>query len=259
MSNIINNIKNAITRFIEYVKSLIEFIEGKIGRKAFIAIVVLLVILIGVIIFLTRPKYLYQETGKEDVPVLTNDDAKSIVDSVLVNLLNVYENPKEVFEVEEIYEEEKEEEKKEEAQPEEPEIIDDYTGEETEEKEEKVKVPSKYVIKDYSKKMKSIFTSDGKTEFEKMTFNGKKFYEKEEDKIYFNTSIVSKENKFSGDPYTITQLVMADGEISCKLHFSRLSINENDEVSYAVYTKSINIIKTIDGWLVSSFKYTIEK
>ena len=248
--------KSKIQNAFNYVVSWIKFAEEKIGRKALISIVAGVVFLVIGLIILSRPNYIYQEGGNKEVPKLSTEEAKSIVDSTLENIFKIYEEPKEIFEVEAIKAKPKE------VEEDDDEIIDDYTAEKKEaEKERLANIIEKYEIKDYDKKIGEYFTSAGKKEFEAMTFKGEKFFEKDQDsnKIYFNTSIVTSENKFSDDTYTISNIVIDNGEITCSVHFSRLSINENDEVSYAVYSKNITLVKSINNWLVASFKYSIEK
>ena len=76
--------------------------------------------------------------------------------------------------------------------------------------------------------------------------------------------VVPDGNKFSNDAYSISGFVIDEDEISCKIYFSRLLINELDEVSYEVYTKKLVLVKkeveedkkekeTV--WLVDSFNY----
>ena len=250
--------KDAIKKYKDFIVSWIKFIEEKIGRKAFIAISVGVVFLFVSLIMLSRPKNILQEYVQTEVPKLTIADATSIVESTLPTILNIYENPGEVFDVEEVM-----------AEPnfdsivdinDDSVIIDDYTEENIEKEKDRLsKIVEKYIINDYSVKIDDYFTGEGREEFENTTFNGKKYYEVIDEKTYFNTNIVSDENKFSKDSFTISNLVVVDGEITCKISFSRLLIDENDEVNYAVYTKELVLVKALNNWLVDSFNYSITK
>lgn len=243
-----------IKYILEYLKDQVMKIVNKLGKDKTLIIVGAIIFLFGFLLYQTRPKVVYQETGELAPTVLDDDGAKSLIDSIIPNILNVYEDPSKLFEVETPSTEEEEEESEEKEEKK-----DDKKEEETEEEIDGLK------INNYDTVMPKYFTKDGINEFQKMMFSDKAYYKKVDDTVYFMNDVVPKTNKFTGDTYTITKLVIKDDEISCKVNFSRLLINELDEVSYEVYTKKLVLVKVenedekskdkSDIWLVNSFDY----
>ena len=237
----------------QYAIDQIKKVVDKLGKPTCLIIVGLFIFFVGLIMYNSRPRVIYTESGEFETGVMSEDAANSMVESLLPKLLNIYEKPSDVFKVKDVS-------KKEET-----------TTEEEPKKEETKKEDAKeepvingLLIEDYDNVMANYFTKDGITEFEKTKFGDKSYFNKVDDKVYFMNDVVPDGNKFSNDAYSISGFVIDEDEISCKIYFSRLLINELDEVSYEVYTKKLVLVKkeveeekkekeTV--WLVDSFNY----
>ena len=239
----------------QYAIDQIKKVVDKLGKPACLMIVGAFIFFVGLIMYTSRPRVIYTESGQYDTGVMSEEDAKSMVESLLPKLLNIYEKPSDVFKV-------KDASKKEETTTEETE--GEKQEEKKDEKKEEQEVINGLLIEDYDNVMANYFTKDGITEFEKAKFEDKAYFNKVDDKVYFMNDVIPDSNKFSKDSYSISGFVIDEDEMSCKIYFSRLLINERDEVSYEVYTKKLVLVKKEkeedkkeenDVWLVDSFNY----
>ena len=244
---------NNVKYILEYAKNQITKIVDKLGKDKTLMIVGAIIFVLGFMMYQSRPKVLYQETGAIEEEALNEDSAKSIITSILPNILKVYESPGDLFTIgggpsskeEEVTspEDKKDDKKK---------------------KEDKEEVNGA-IIEDYESVMTKYFTKDGINEFEQMLFGDKTYYKKVDKTVYFVNDVIPDQNKFSKDTYILSKPIIKDNEIECTINFSRLNINQLDEVNYEVYTKKLVLVKDEQEednkkekttiWLVDSFNY----
>ncbi len=236
---------------IQYIFEQINKIVNKLGKATCLVLVGVFLLFIGFMIYTSRPRVIYNEQGEITSYVMSEDEAKSLIESILSNVLNIYENPTKLFKVK----------------------SDNVEEHETEEKakEEKKDIDPNIYILDYDSIMPKYFTKNGIMEFEEMKFSNKPYYNKNEDgDIFFSTNVILDNNKFTNVSYTITKLIIGETEISCNINFSKLRIDELDEVNYEVYTKKLVLVKEEEDetnkedenktyWLVESFNYANKK
>ena len=151
----------------QYALDQIKKVVDKLGKPTCLIIVGLFIFFVGLIMYNSRPRVIYTESGEFDTGVMSEDAAKSMVESLLPKLLNIYEKPSDVFKVKDVS-------KKEET-----------TTEEEPKKEETKKEDAKeepvingLLIEDYDNVMANYFTKDGITEFEKTKFGDKSYFNK---------------------------------------------------------------------------------
>jgi hypothetical protein len=234
---------------VEYVRTQINKIVNKLGKATCLILLGLFVFVIGLGLYMSRPQVIYTETGDVYSSVMSEDEAKSLIDSFVGTLIKIYEKPAEIFKTEDASK--KEEPKEGETAP-----TDDGSNQE---------IVDGLLIKDYDTVMPNYFTKDGISQFENMKFKNVSYINKKESKVYFMNNVIPQENMFSNDSYSITKINVKEEEISCNINFSRLMINNLDEVSYEVYTKKLVLVKKASEdekdnnkesvWLINYFDY----
>ncbi len=205
-------------------------------------------IVLGIVLFVTsKPK---EEVHIDNNPKLSNDEAKVLVNDMVKKVINVYENPKEVFEVEE--------------EKEEPEV--DENGEKLPEgvkivekdgiKYHEIIVKDYIVVKDYDSKINALFTEKGINELEKTVFNKKSFVKKEEDKISILIEIPT-DNQYINSNISVDKVEVKEEEITATVTLTtyKLSDTDSDELEFYVIVKNIKLVKKNDVWFVDSFPY----
>ena len=244
--------KYIVGYFVDQIKKIVD----KLGKATCLVLVGLFLLLIGFLIYSSRPRVIYNEQSEVKPAIMSEEDAKSLISSILTSALNIYENPSKIFEVK------KDETSNEEGQ----------TEEKKENKTEENKpVDTKTYIVNYDEIITKYFTKNGITEFENMKFSDKKYYNKNENgEVYFDSDVILENNKFTNVTYTLTKLVIGEEEISCNINFSKLRIDQLDEVNYEVYTKKLVLVKDENDdsnenkenkttWLIDSFDYANKK
>ena len=169
---------------------------------------------------------------------LSQEEASELILEKVRNIIDVYENKETTFKLVE--------EKKEEPQevPEGEEIPQDDT-------------PSEYVkVSNYDDVLKKLFTEKGITEIEELKFNEKLFVDKKEDGSIYLLRTIPTENSYLNCSISIKDIVITLDEIKAIVTFSRNTIDQNDNLTYYVYEKNIDLIKKDDNWLVNTFVYT---
>lgn len=183
-------------------------------KEKLILITGIFFLLFGVILFALSPE---KKTVQSSEAIITEAEAKEIVKEKVGEILNLYENPKEVFNVEE--------------------------------SDKKLY----FVALNYDEVVNKKFTKKYKDEFEKAIINKNKVVIKEDDKTYILKPI--EEIKYILDNSTINLEVFNNKEITGEIRFSNYKLNNNDELEYLIYIKTISLIKSGDSWLVDSFVY----
>ena len=181
-----------------------------------------LIIFLGILFFCSGI-YLYSNK-KEPVQNIQNvnlnrEQAVSVMKSLILDTISIYENPSNYFNVE---------------------II---------EGDNLVKVL------DYDDKVDRVFTKDGKKELENMMFDNKKFVTKNDDGVFVLNSI-PLDNKIINSTISFNKVVIKSNEISSEVTFSNDTLNNDGNVLYKIITKDIVISKIDDSWYINSFVYS---
>ena len=153
------------------------------------------------------------------------------------NAISVYENPSLLFKVSDATITIKEEKKEEE--------------EETEDNSNNAKL-----VSNYNDVIKTIFSSNGIKQLEKMTFNKKKYVYKNNDVVYFINNIIDTDYSLTDIAFTYSKFTIKSDTITCNVNFNKVTIDEDNAVNYYIITKPIKLVKTGDDWLIDSFNYT---
>ena len=216
-------------------------------KPKFLLVVGAILIFFGFIIYSTRPQQTYTETGEVELERLSDEQARTVIESLLKNAIEVYENPSSLFktsdakvEVAKDKEEEKKEDKKEESK---------------EEKKEEETNNAK-LISNYDEIIKTIYTEKGIKQLEKMTFKDKSYVHKEDDKVYFMNNVIDEEYSLTDIAFTYSNFVINKDKISANINFNKVTIDEINAVNYYIITKPIKLVKSGDNWLIDSFEYT---
>jgi len=205
-----------------------------------------IVLVIVLIFIITRPQQAYVEQSAAEIDRLSDEQAKNVIESLMKNAIDVYENPGNIFKVSDasIDIEEKKEEKEENKE------------EKKEEKQEEKKENNAKLISNYDEVMKTIFTEKGIKEFEKMIFKDKKYVYKKNDIVYFINDVIDKDYVLSDVTFNYSKFSVKKESISCNVNFNKVDIDEVNTVNYYIITKAIKIVKSGDNWLIDSFVYT---
>jgi len=229
-----------------------------ISKSTMLMIVGGLFLFIGMMLYMTRPQVQYDSNTQIMTTILSVDESKTLMDSLLKNIINLYEKPNELFDVTpEKYEnpEEKKEEVKEDTskkntkkntKKEEP-IVEEEPKEET---------TNALAVNNYEEIITKLFTEKGIKQLENMKFNDVKYIVKDGDKVYFMDDVVGKDNKFASDIYVYGKPLITENKIKCKISFNRVTIDTNDETNYELFIKELVIVKKDDNWLIDSFDYS---
>lgn len=177
----------------------------------------LLLVVFGIFLYMKR------DTIKNDnkPKILSREEAVSVITEKVKNVINVYENPKEIFDIE-----------------------DTDQG--------------LIKLNNYENKISNIFSENGLQEFEKMKFNGKSFIKKEDSGIFILSKLPEK-SIYINSKIKVEQVVVKETTIASEVTFSSYSLKENDIIDYYVTTKEILLVKNNDTWLIEKFDYSNDK
>jgi len=190
-------------------------------KKSYIFIIVGVLLLVGGI-------SLYVGTMEkppvvQDNLLLSMDEAKNLISEKVNHLIKVYENTSQVFDVT---------------------VID--------ENDSKVNK-----INNYSEVIDTIFTENGKKEFENITFGKKKFVSKDDNGVYFLSSI-PLDNSYLNSSIVLTEIDIKEDKISGIVTFTDSVVGDDDALNYYIIYKNITLVKVNDAWLIESFLYSNE-
>ena len=224
-----------------------------ISKSTMFMIVGGLFLFIGTMLYLTRPQVQYESNTQIMTTILSVDESKTLMDSLIKNIINLYEKPDELFDVTpENYV--KQEEKKEDTTKK-----DKKDTKKEEKKEEEVKeenTTNALAINNYEEIVTKLFTEKGIKQLEDMKFNDVNYIVKDGEKVYFLNDVIGKDNKFSADVYVYGKPVITENKIRCRISFNRATIDTNDDTNYELFIKELVIVKKDDNWLIDSFDYS---
>ena len=191
------------------------------NKKALICVVA------GLMLIMTSYTLYNSKTSKVNTnntnTELTRDDAISIMNDVITDIIKVYEKPDEVFET----------------------SIEEIDGK------------TLYKINNYSSVINKMFTKRGKNQLEDTVFSNGNFTIEKDDEIYFMMDI-PEENRYKTSKITIDNVSIKEDKISCVATLSNYIENEEGIISYYVIEKNLTIVKDKDNWLVDNFQYNNE-
>ena len=191
------------------------------NKKALICVVA------GLLLIMTSYTLYNSKTSKVNTnntnTELTRDDAISIMNDVITDIIKVYEKPDEVFET----------------------TIEEIDGK------------TLYKINNYSSVINKMFTKRGKNQLEATVFSNGNFTIEKDDEIYFMMDI-PEENRYKTSKITIDNVSIKEDKISCVATLSNYIENEEGIISYYVIEKNLTIVKDKDNWLVDNFQYNNE-
>lgn len=187
----------------------------------------LICILAGILLIATGYILYSSKTGNINVTnsnsELTRDEAVSIMNNVIKDVIKVYENPSEIFDT----------------------VLEEVDGK------------SLYKINNYSDVVDKLFTEKGRKQLENTVFSTGEFFTKNEEIIYFMKDIPI-DNQYSTSKITIDNVSIKEDKLSCEVTLSNYVVDSEDVISYYVIVKSLTIIKVEDNWLIDEFKYNNE-
>ncbi|MBO5375351.1 MAG: hypothetical protein J6A52_00700 [Bacilli bacterium] len=191
------------------------------NKKALICVVA------GLLLIMTSYTLYNSKTSKVNTnntnTELTRDDAISIMNDVITDIIKVYEKPDEVFET----------------------TIEEIDGK------------TLYKINNYSSVINKMFTKRGKNQLEDTVFSNGNFTIEKDDEIYFMMDI-PEENRYKTSKITIDNVSIKEDKLSCVATLSNYIENEEGIISYYVIEKNLTIVKDKDNWLVDNFQYNNE-
>ena len=191
------------------------------NKKALICVVA------GLLLIMTSYTLYNSKTSKVNTnntnTEITRDDAISIMNDVITDIIKVYEKPDEVFET----------------------SIEEIDGK------------TLYKINNYSSVINKMFTKRGKNQLEDTVFSNGNFTIEKDDEIYFMMDI-PEENRYKTSKITIDNVSIKEDKISCVATLSNYIENEEGIISYYVIEKNLTIVKDKDNWLVDNFQYNNE-
>lgn len=191
------------------------------NKKALICVVA------GLLLIMTSYTLYNSKTSKVNTnntnTEITRDDAISIMNDVITDIIKVYEKPDEVFET----------------------TIEEIDGK------------TLYKINNYSSVINKMFTKRGKNQLEDTVFSNGNFTIEKDDEIYFMMDI-PEENRYKTSKITIDNVSIKEDKLSCVATLSNYIENEEGIISYYVIEKNLTIVKDKDNWLVDNFQYNNE-
>lgn len=186
----------------------------------------LIYIILGVVL-LSLGSFLYIKGRSNNVVVkeheMTKDEANNVAKELINDVIKVYENPAVIFKTLQV-------------------IKDDV---------------NLYQVDDYESVVKNIFTSNGISQLEGMTFENKKYVSKIDNVTYFLTSI-PQSNSYIKSKISIDSIEFDNNKIIVQVTFSNSEVLA-DEINYYVITKTMEIVKENDKWLINDFDYSDNK
>ena len=177
-------------------------------------------IIIGIVLF-SIGYMLY--TGKEskitntnsDI-VLTKDEAVNIMGQLINEVIKIYENPTEVFDI---------------SETEDTNILK---------------------INNYDDVISKVFSDKGIIQLEKTILNEKNFITKSDNDIFM---LKLNLNKYINSKINVDQITITKNSISGEFTFYSYDLDSNNNVNYYVITKNISAIKVDSSWLIDNFEY----
>ena len=186
----------------------------------------LIYIILGVVL-LSLGSFLYIKGRSNNVVVkeheMTKDEANNVAKELINDVIKVYENPAVIFKTLQV-------------------TKDDV---------------NLYQVDDYESVVKNIFTSNGISQLEGMTFENKKYVSKIDNVTYFLTSIPHS-NSYIKSKISIDSIEFDNNKIIVQVTFSNSEVLA-DEINYYVITKTMEIVKENDKWLINDFDYSDNK
>lgn len=186
----------------------------------------LIYITLGVVL-LSLGSFLYIKGRSNNVVVkeheMTKDEANNVAKELINDVIKVYENPAVIFKTLQV-------------------TKDDV---------------NLYQVDDYESVVKNIFTSNGISQLEGMTFENKKYVSKIDNVTYFLTSI-PQSNSYIKSKISIDSIEFDNNKIIVQVTFSNSEVLA-DEINYYVITKTMEIVKENDKWLINDFDYSDNK
>ncbi|MBR1385332.1 MAG: hypothetical protein IJ568_00730 [Bacilli bacterium] len=211
-------------------------------NKKLIIYVGLVILVLGVLLFvLQKPKN--EKVYINDNNTLSKEEANSIISEVVRTVINVYEDPGKVFEVEEL-----------------PEIVADTINGEVLSQEDLAKNIKSYTylkINNYEEKINDIFTLNGQNELENTLFGEEKFFINDQDDGYLFYRNIPESNKYINSTISVDNIEVKDDEINAEVRLTTYSLDTEDDdiLSFYVVKKNIKLIKENEVWLVDTFLY----
>ena len=164
---------------------------------------------------------------------LTTDEATALILEKVKNVVDVYENPKTIFNV-----------------------VNNKSKEPNDEEEMPQEDTNEYLnISNYDEVIDNLYTEKGKKELESIKFKEKLFVDKKDDSVSILSSI-PKSNSYLSSSITISDVKVNSEEIKATVTFSRDELKSDDVLTYYVYEKNMVLIKNEDKWLIDTFIYT---
>ncbi len=232
-----------------------------ISKSTMFMIVGGIFLFIGMMLYMTRPQVQYDSNTQIMTTILSVDESKTLMDSLIKNIINLYEKPAELFDVTPEKYEKPEEKKEEEKKEEKKETSKKSSKKKTTKKEETpvvVEEPATnaLAVNNYNEIVTKLFTEKGIKQLEDMKFNDVNYIVKDGEKVYFLNDVIGKDNKFSADVYVYGKPVITENKIRCRISFNRATIDTNDDTNYELFIKELVIVKKDDNWLIDSFDYS---
>lgn len=188
-------------------------------KKYFPIILGIIFLSVGLFLYVNKPeeKMIINEPEK----ILTKEEASSLIGEKIKSLINVYERPNEIFNIEENANEDGSVSKK---------------------------------VTNYQEVVTNLFSENGIKQLENTKFNGKNYVIKNNDII----SLLDKipvENSYVNSKINLEMVDVKENVITSQVIFSSNSLDSNDVINYYVINKNIKLIKIEDKWYVDDFNY----
>lgn len=178
--------------------------------------------------------------------ILSQDEAKALVNDTVIKIIDVYETPTSVFEVKqtkaELEKEEDEDEKtdEEETVPAEDDDVDLLAEE-------------YYEVTNYESVVKSIYTEKGIEELEQTMFGDDMFVLKDGSVVRVLKKL-PEDNRFKGNNISIGTTKVQKEKIQSEVTLTTYAL-KGDTLTYYVIVKDLVLVKKDNSWLVESFQY----
>lgn len=214
-----------------------------------------LILVVGIVFLLSGGIIFWQMKGRNSnnqieqpkSSVLSTEQAKSLVNDIVKNVIGVYENQSKTFKVSDVV-----------TNIEESSASGEKTDEKKNDKENSENEFSDYyIVSNYNEIVKNIFTDNGIKELESTIFDKKNFVLKQDGNIYILKDI-PQDNKYADSNVTLGNFEIKEDSISCDVTFSTYGLQEDDTLSYYIYVKNIKLVKKDNSWFVDSFSYKNE-
>ncbi len=122
-------------------------------------------------------------------------------------------------------------------------------------KEELIEEVSYLKIKDYDKIVATIFNKDGRKQLEETKINEKNFYLKEGNENYILNNI-PEEYSLLQSKASIDSVDIKLNSLIAEVTFSYSLFDKEDNLTYYVITKVVELVKEKDEWLIKDFDYS---